>query len=68
LCEGGIVPGILIYLSGLYKRHELQFRICFFFTFGALDGELSGLLAAGIVKLDDVGGIRGWRWIFMLEG
>ena len=68
LCEGGIFPGIMIYLSGFYRRHELQLRVCFFFCFAAIAGALSGLLAAGIVNLDGVGDIEGWRWIFLLEG
>ncbi|KAM5359757.1 hypothetical protein ACJZ2D_014238 [Fusarium nematophilum] len=28
----------------------------------------TGLLAFAIAKLDGVGGVAGWRWIFILEG
>lgn len=28
----------------------------------------AGLLATGIEKMDGVGGLAGWRWIFILEG
>jgi hypothetical protein len=31
-------------------------------------GAFSGLLAYAIVKMDGVGGLAGWRWIFILEG
>jgi hypothetical protein len=31
-------------------------------------GAFSGLLAYAIVKMDGVGGLEGWRWIFILEG
>ena len=27
-----------------------------------------GLLASVIIKMDGVGGLTGWRWIFILEG
>ena len=27
-----------------------------------------GLLATAIIKMDGVGGLAGWRWIFILEG
>lgn len=27
-----------------------------------------GLLATGIEKMDGIGGLAGWRWIFILEG
>lgn len=29
---------------------------------------LPGLLASGIVNMDGVAGLSGWRWIFILEG
>ncbi len=28
----------------------------------------SGLLATAIIKMDGIGGLAGWRWIFVLEG
>ena len=34
-----------------------------------MDLELSlGLLATAIIKMEGVGGLAGWRWIFILEG
>lgn len=27
-----------------------------------------GLLATAIIKMDGIGGLAGWRWIFILEG
>ncbi|RMZ77242.1 hypothetical protein DV738_g4520, partial [Chaetothyriales sp. CBS 135597] len=68
LFEGGLLPGIILYLSGFYRRHELQVRISIFFSATALSGAFSGLLAAGIVEMDGLGGMEGWRWIFCLEG
>ena len=29
---------------------------------------LVGLLATAIIKMDGIGGLAGWRWIFILEG
>ncbi|KAK5047589.1 hypothetical protein LTR84_006686 [Exophiala bonariae] len=57
-----MIPG------GFYRRHELQTRISFFFSAAALSGAFSGLLAAGIVRMDGLGGMEGWRWIFCIEG
>lgn len=34
----------------------------------AMSGAFSGLLAAGIAEMSGVGGYRGWRWIFIIEG
>lgn len=68
LCEGGLLPGIILYLSTIYKRHELQFRVGVFYASASLSGAFGGLLATGILKMDGVGGLAGWRWIFILEG
>ncbi|KAF9523794.1 MFS transporter [Crepidotus variabilis] len=68
LCEGGILPSMMVYLSTLYKREELQFRVAIFYTAASLAGAFGGLLATGIQKMDGIGGLAGWRWIFILEG
>uniref|UniRef100_A0A8H8CJW7 Major facilitator superfamily (MFS) profile domain-containing protein n=1 Tax=Psilocybe cubensis TaxID=181762 RepID=A0A8H8CJW7_PSICU len=68
--EGGLLPGIILYLSTIYKRHELQLRysIIHFYPSSSLSGAFGGLLATAILKMDGVGGLAGWRWIFILEG
>ncbi|KAI0092717.1 MFS general substrate transporter [Irpex rosettiformis] len=68
LCEGGLLPGIVLYLSTLYKPHELQQRVGIFFVSASLSGAFGGLLASAIVRMDGIGGLSGWRWIFILEG
>ncbi|GAA6009332.1 hypothetical protein JCM10207_004353 [Rhodosporidiobolus poonsookiae] len=71
LCEAGLFPGLVLYLSMFYRRRELQTRISMFFSAASLSGAFSGLLAAGIINLDGHGAGRftnGWRWIFFLEG
>ncbi|KAJ3488703.1 hypothetical protein NLI96_g2654 [Meripilus lineatus] len=86
-CEGGLLPGIMLYLSTLYKRHELQQRVGIFYASASLSGAFggyfspccdyvtmltslvhTGLLATAIIKMDGIGGLAGWRWIFILEG
>ncbi|KAK1235573.1 hypothetical protein PQX77_001194 [Marasmius sp. AFHP31] len=67
-CEGGLLPGIILYLSTIYKRHELQLRVGIFYASASLSGAFGGLLATAITKMDGVGGLSGWRWIFILEG
>lgn len=68
LAEGGIFPGIVLYLSGFYRRHDLSLRIAMFWSAASLSGAFSGLLAAAISNMDGVAGMRGWKWIFCLEG
>jgi MFS family permease len=56
------------YLTMWYCRHEIQLRQAMFFSAASIAGAFSGLLAYGIAKMDGVGGLEGWRWIFILEG
>lgn len=51
-----------------YCRHEIQLRQALFFSAASIAGAFSGLLAFAISKMDGVGGLEGWRWIFILEG
>jgi hypothetical protein len=51
-----------------YCRHEIQLRQALFFSAASVAGAFSGLLAFAISKMDGVGGLAGWRWIFILEG
>jgi MFS transporter, ACS family, DAL5 transporter family protein len=51
-----------------YARHEIQVRQALFFSAASIAGAFSGLLAFGIAHMDGVGGLEGWRWIFILEG
>ena len=39
-----------------------------FFSAASLAGAFSGLLAFGIQHMEGIGGLGGWRWIFILEG
>lgn len=67
--EAGFAPGCTFYLSSWYKKYELTSRFAWLYTSVALAGAFSGLLAGVITDhMDGVSGIRGWRWLFILEG
>ncbi|KAI5463965.1 major facilitator superfamily domain-containing protein [Mariannaea sp. PMI_226] len=68
VAEAGLFPGVAYYLTMWYCRHEIQFRQAMFFSAASVAGAFSGLLAFAIAKMDGVGGLAGWRWIFILEG
>ncbi|KAF8591497.1 MFS general substrate transporter [Ramaria rubella] len=68
MCEGGLLPGMVLYLSSMYKRDELQLRVGIFYASASLSGAFGGLLAFVITKMDGIRGVAGWRWIFILEG
>lgn len=68
VAEGGLLPGMVLYLSHFYRREELALRIGIFYTAASLSGAFGGLLARGLSAIGPAGGLEGWRWIFIIEG
>jgi MFS family permease len=66
--EAGMLPGIAYYLSRWYRRSELVFRLSLYIVAAPLAGAFGGLLASGILKLHQFGGLHSWRMIFAIEG
>lgn len=68
LSEAGYIPGAIYTLSTWYTRRELAKRVSVFF-FGMFGGNaISPLLASGILKLGGRHGLKGWQWLFLIEG
>ena len=66
--EAGYIPGAAYTLSNWYTRRKLAKRMSIFF-FGMFGGNaVSPLLASGILELHERRGLKGWQWLFMLEG
>lgn len=66
--EAGFFPAATYLLTTWYCRWEVQTRLALFFSAASLAGAFSGLLAFAIQHMDGIGGLGGWRWIFILEG
>ncbi|KAH8433580.1 putative MFS transporter [Aspergillus melleus] len=66
--EGGLLPGMVLYLSSFYRRGDLALRIGLFYTAASLSGAFGGLLARGLAEIGPRGGLEGWRWIMIIEG
>lgn len=45
VCESGLFPGVVYYLSMWYKMEEQHFRISLFFSAASLAGAFGGILA-----------------------
>ncbi|EFX06176.1 major facilitator superfamily transporter nicotinic acid transporter [Grosmannia clavigera kw1407] len=66
--EAGFFPASTYLLGDWYCRFELQWRLSVFFSASSMAGAFSGLLAFAIEKMDGIGKLAGWRWIYILEG
>ncbi|KAL2284157.1 hypothetical protein FJTKL_09134 [Diaporthe vaccinii] len=65
--EAGFFAGAVFYLTLFYTRGELGFRIALFFGSALLAGAFSGLLAFGVFQIRD-SHVKGWVWLFIIEG
>lgn len=68
LFEAALFPGCAYLISCWYPRRQVQKRLSFFYTLSILATGLSSILAYGLQLLNGKGGLRGWRWIFLVEG
>jgi MFS family permease len=65
--EAAFFPGCLLFLSRWYTRREMQLRVALINAGNLAAQAFGGLIAAGILAdMDDAGGIRAWRWLFIV--
>jgi MFS family permease len=64
--EAVFFPGAVYYLSAWYPKAELGKRLAGLYISQQFGNAFGGLFAAGVLKLDGVHGIRGWRWLFIM--
>lgn len=68
LCEGGFIPGVILFATYFYKSKELAIRLAAFWSTLNVARVISALLAAGILEMRGTMGKPGWFWLFLLEG
>ncbi|CAG5141296.1 uncharacterized protein ALTATR162_LOCUS907 [Alternaria atra] len=67
--ESGFAPGIILIISSWYKKDEQSKRFGVYMSAAILSGAFGGLLAGAITGgMEGTGGLRGWRWLFIVEG
>ncbi|PPJ57035.1 hypothetical protein CBER1_00552 [Cercospora berteroae] len=66
--EAGYFPGCVFLLSCWYLRFEVQKRFSAFYLLALLSSGFSNILAYGLSEMKGIGGLNGWRWIFIMEG
>ncbi|KAI9353462.1 MFS general substrate transporter [Obelidium mucronatum] len=68
LTEGGVIPATIVYLGSFYKRDEIATRLSWFWGVQSVASAVSGLMASGLLQLEGVNGLNGWRWLFIVDG
>lgn len=69
LAEAGFFPGIILYLSYWFPARERARAVSRFMTGSAVTGIVGSPLSGAILQyLGGAGGLKGWQWLFLVEG
>ncbi|KAF3763071.1 hypothetical protein M406DRAFT_99558 [Cryphonectria parasitica EP155] len=66
--EAGFFPSCVYLLSTWYTRYEMGKRYSVFYLLGCVASAFSGILAFGLMQMNGLANLTGWRWIFVIEG
>ena len=66
--EAGFFPGVIYYLGLWYPSAQRARAIAAFMTAVPVTGLIGGPLSGALLGLGGLCGLRGWQWLFLLEG
>ncbi|KAF2209554.1 hypothetical protein CERZMDRAFT_70044 [Cercospora zeae-maydis SCOH1-5] len=69
MTEAPFYPGAVYIIGCFYTRKEIATRIAILYTGNIAATAFAGLIAAGVFYgMDDLAGITGWQWLFIIQG
>ena len=68
LAEAGFFPGIILYLSYWFPVHHRSAVTAMFMAAAPIAGFIGSPVSGALMQLDGLLGLRGWQWLFLLEG
>ncbi|GBF99610.1 MFS transporter [Raphidocelis subcapitata] len=66
--EAGSYPAMWYALTVFFPRRRVTMPHAYLAMGIMLSNMVGSLLATGLLAMDGLGGLRGWQWLFMLEG
>lgn len=67
--EAGFAPGIILYLTYWFPARRMAAVMGIYMLAGPIGSILgSGVSAAIIAAMDNIGGLAGWQWMFLIQG
>ena len=66
--EAGFFPGLIFYLTHWFPARERARAVALFMTATAMAGVIGAPLSSALLQLDGTLGLRGWQWLFLIEG
>ena len=68
MAEAGFFPGVIFYLMQWFPPELRARAISRFYISLPLSSVFMGLIAGALLNLDGHLGLRGWQWLFLVEG
>jgi MFS transporter, ACS family, tartrate transporter len=68
VAEAGFFPGIILYLTYWFPARERARVVAMFMAAVPLATVFGGPLSGALLELDGFLGIKGWQWMFLIEG
>ena len=69
VAEAGFFPGIILYMTYWFPGSRRAKMVAMFMTAIAISNVIGSPISGAIMQyMNDVGGMRGWQWLFLLEG
>jgi len=68
IAESGFFPGVIFYFTFWLPRHLRTKVIALFLLAVPLCNSVGSPISAHLLLLDNLYGMKGWQWLFLLEG
>jgi MFS transporter, ACS family, tartrate transporter len=68
LAEAGFFPGMILYLTYWFPAEARGRAVARFMTATAMAGVIGGPVSGLLLRMDGIGGLAGWQWLFLVEG
>jgi sugar phosphate permease len=65
--EAGFLPGVIVYLTHWFRYEDRAKAVAFFYAANPLSYVIGSPLAGLLLGISWLG-LRGWRWLFIIEG
>ncbi len=68
LAEAGFFPGIILYLGYWFPARYRSGVIALFMAAAPIAGVVGSPISAALLSMHGVLGLKGWQWLFLMEG
>nr|WP_257910849.1 MFS transporter [Janibacter limosus] len=66
--EAGLYPGIMYLITTWFAQKDRATVVGLILTASSVASIVANPIGGALMKLDGIGGLHGWQWLFVLEG